>query len=474
MIDTNIHYKSAAPGYSRIHIHNYKGNTAESPFPITSEVIVIPMTKYAQSGEVSIAYQTFGEGDFDLVITPGFISNLEFYWDDIRATRWLNSLGRFARVTIFDKRGTGLSDRVKDLPSMDTRIDDMKAVMDAAGIQEAALFGVSEGGSMAAYFAAHHPERCRALVIYGGFAKFSTWFPTMEALEQFFGYVRTQWGSGGLTGIGAPSLVNDPAAVQSIAKFERSGASPSAVEALMRVNSTIDITDSLAEISIPTLVIHKTGDAMINVSGGRELASLIPGARLFEMPGIDHLPWHDDCDMYIAEVEEFLTGSRSDFNRDRKVATILFSDIVNSTKRADALGDRAWRDLLDLHDKMIRKQLGRFKGTEIKSLGDGFMSIFDTPSSAIAAAQAMRDEANRIGVDLRLGMHAGEVEITDKDVRGIGVHIAARVSALAPTNGILVSSTVKELVTGSGIAFSDFGTHELKGVPDSWRLLQVA
>ena len=435
---------------------------------------MLPMTRYAQSGEVSIAYQTFGEGDLDLVITPGFVSNLEFYWDDPRATRWLTAISRFARVTIFDKRGTGLSDRVQEPPRMETRIDDMKAVMDAAGIARAALFGVSEGGSMAAFFAARYPERCQALVIYGGFAKFSTWFPTQEALEQFFGYVRTQWGSGGLIAVGAPTLANDPAAQQSIARFERSGASPSAVEALMRVNREIDITAALPTVAVPTLVVHKTGDAMINVSGGRELASLIPGARLFEMPGVDHLPWHDDCQVYISEMEEFLTGSRSEAATDRTVATILFSDIVNSTKRAEALGDRAWRDLLDGHDKMVRKQLDRFKGREIKSLGDGFMSIFDSPSRAIRAAQAMRDEANRIGIELRLGMHAGEVEVTDKDVRGIAVHIAARVSALAPTNGILVSSTVKELVAGSGQGFEDFGEHELKGVPDSWRLLRVA
>lgn len=435
---------------------------------------MLPMTRYAQSGEVSIAYQTFGEGELDVVITPGFVSNLEYYWDDARATRWLTAIGRFARVTIFDKRGTGLSDRVQELPRMETRIDDMKAVMDAAGIQSAALFGVSEGGSMAAYFAACYPERCRSLVIYGGFAKFSTWFPTQEALDQFFGYVRTQWGSGGLIAVGAPSLANDPAAQQSIARFERSGASPSAVEALMRVNREINITEALPKVTAPTLVIHKTGDAMINVSGGRELAALIPGARLFEMPGADHLPWHDDCQVYIAEMEEFLTGSRSDDATDRSVATILFSDIVNSTRRAESLGDRAWRDLLDAHDKMVRKQLDRFKGREIKSLGDGFMSIFDSPSRAIRAAQAMRDEANRIGIELRLGMHAGEVEITDKDVRGIAVHIAARVSALAPTNGILVSSTVKELVAGSGTGFEDFGVHELKGVPDAWRLLRVS
>ncbi len=434
---------------------------------------MLPMTRYARSGEVSIAYQTFGDGDLDLVITPGFISNLEFYWDDTRATRWLTAIARFARITIFDKRGTGLSDRVQELPRMETRIDDMRAVMDAAGIERAALFGVSEGGSMAAYFAARYPQRCRALVIYGGFARFATWFPTPEALEQFFGYVRTQWGSGGLIAVGAPSLANDPAAQQSIARFERSGASPSAVEALMRVNREINITDALAHVAAPTLVIHKTGDAMINVSGGHELASLIPGARLFEMPGNDHLPWADDCQVYISEMEEFLTGSRSDDATDRSVATILFTDIVNSTRRAEALGDSRWRDLLDTHDKMVRKQLERFRGREIKSLGDGFMSIFDSPSRAIRAAQTMRDEASRIGIELRLGMHAGEVEITDKDVRGIAVHIAARVSALAPANGILVSSTVKELVTGSGTAFVDFGVHELKGVPDAWRLLQV-
>lgn len=435
---------------------------------------MVPVTRYAKSGDVHIAYQTFGDRPLDLVVTPGFISNIEYYWDDPRSARWLTEMSRFARVTIFDKRGTGLSDRVADLPTMEERIDDMRAVMDAAGVERAALFGVSEGGSMASLFAAHYPARCDALVLYGSFARFSTWFPTTEALDQFLGYVANFWGSGGLIQFGAPSLAADPAAQQSLAKFERTGASPSAVTALMKMNSQIDISAVLPSIRVPTLIIHKTGDMMVPVAGGRELAALIPDSRLFEMPGVDHMPWYDDCVDYIAEMEEFLTGERSDSFTDRVLATVLFSDIVDSTRRAEAMGDQQWRDLLDRHDQAIRKQLERFRGNEVKSLGDGFLATFDGPARAIKAAQAMRSAANQLGVDIRVGLHAGEVEITERDVRGITVHIAARVSALAPTNQVVVSRTVKDLVAGSGIHFEDFGTHVLKGIPDEWQVFKVA
>lgn len=432
-----------------------------------------PDTRYAKSGDVHIAYQTYGDGDIDLVVTPGFISNLEYYWDDARCSRWLTEMGRFARVTIFDKRGTGLSDRVADIPTMEERIDDMRAVMDAAGIERAALFGVSEGGSMASLFAAHYPARCEALILYGSFARFSTWFPTQEALDGFMDYARNHWGSGGLIQVGAPSLVNDPAAVQSVGKFERSGASPSAVSALMKMNSQIDISAMLPSIHVPTLIIHKTGDMMVPVEGSRELAALIPNARLFEMEGVDHMPWYDDCTVYLSEMEEFLTGDRSDAVADRVLATVLFSDIVDSTKRAEAMGDRAWRDLLDAHDQAIKKQLERFRGNQVKSLGDGVLATFDGPARAIRAAQAMREAANRIGIAIRIGLHAGEIEITDKDVRGISVHIAARVSAQAQGNQIVASRTVKDLVAGSGLNFDYLGEHELKGVPDTWQLYLV-
>ncbi len=432
-----------------------------------------PTTRYAKSGDVHIAFQVFGEGPVELVVTPGFISNIEYYWDEPRSARWLTAMARFARVTIFDKRGTGLSDRVAVLPTMEERIGDMRAVMDAAGIQRAALFGVSEGGSMASLFAARHPERCEALVLYGSFARFSTWFPTQEALDQFLGYVEHHWGSGGLVQAGAPSIAHDPAARQSIAKFERTGASPSAVAALMRMNANIDIAGDLGAVRAPTLVIHKTDDAMVPVAGGRELASLIPNAKLFEMPGRDHLPWFDDCSVYLAEMRAFLTGDTGEDVDDRALAVLLFSDIVDSTRRAESLGDRAWRDLLDRHDHALRRQLERFQGREVKTLGDGFLATFDGPSRAIRAAQAMREAANQLGIDIRAGLHAGEVEVSERDVRGIAVHITARISALAATNQIVVSRTVKDLVAGSEMAFNDLGTHALKGIPDEWQMFEV-
>jgi len=432
-----------------------------------------PITRYAKSGDVHIAFQTFGDGPLDLVVTPGFISNIDYYWDEPRCARWLTAMSRFARVTIFDKRGTGLSDRVAVLPTMEERIDDMRAVMDTAGIRCAALFGVSEGGSMASLFAARYPERCQALVLYGSFARFSTWFPTQEALDQFLGYVEHHWGSGGLVQVGAPSIADDPAAQQSVARFERTGASPSAVAALMRMNASIDIAGELGNVRAPTLVIHKTDDAMVPVSGGRELASLIPDARLFEMPGRDHMPWFDDCTVYLAEMRIFLTGDSAEDHDERVLAVVLFSDIVDSTRRAESIGDHAWRDLLDRHDQAMRRQIERFRGREVKSLGDGFLATFDGPSRAIRAAQAMRAAANELGIDIRVGMHAGEVEQTERDVRGIAVHLAARISGLAAANQIVVSRTVRDLVAGSGVSFDDLGTHALKGIPDQWQVFEV-
>lgn len=326
---------------------------------------------------------------------------------------------------------------------------------------------------MASLFAARYPERCQALVLYGSFARFSTWFPTQEALDQFLGYVEHHWGSGGLVQVGAPSIADDPAAQQSVARFERTGASPSAVAALMRMNASIDIAGELGNVRAPTLVIHKTDDAMVPVSGGRELASLITDARLFEMPGRDHMPWFDDCTVYLAEMRIFLTGDSAEDHDERALAVVLFSDIVDSTRRAESIGDHAWRDLLDRHDQAMRRQIERFRGREVKSLGDGFLATFDGPSRAIRAAQAMRAAANELGIDIRVGMHAGEVELTERDVRGIAVHLAARISGLAAANQIVVSRTVRDLVAGSGVSFDDLGTHALKGIPDQWQVFEV-
>lgn len=272
-----------------------------------------PKTQYARSQGVFIAYQTFGQGPRDIVVVPGFVSNVEWYWNDPKASRWLHALSRLGRVTIFDKRGTGLSDRVADLPDMNVRKDDMRAVMDAVGIQRAVLLGVSEGGSMAIVFAAQYPERCEALVLVGAFARFTSWFATAESLQCFLDYIETAWGNGGIATLVAPSLAKDPHFLDSVGKFERQGGSPTAVIALMRMNSLIDITEVLSDVSAPTLVIHKTGDTMVSVEGGRTLAAGIAGAKLFEMSGVDHLPWNDDCVVYLAEIEDFLTGQRSDW-----------------------------------------------------------------------------------------------------------------------------------------------------------------
>ena len=434
---------------------------------------MVPTTHYAKAGDVHIAYQAFGEGPVNLILAPGFVSHIENYWDDPRCARWLNRLASFSRLTIFDKRGTGLSDQVRDLPAMDERMDDMRAVMDAVGCERAAVMGISEGGSLASLFAAHHPSRCEALVLYGGFAKFSSWIPTEEALEELCQYVDHRWGSGESLPMFAPSLAGDTASQHWWGKFERLGGTPGAAIALMRMNSQIDITDILPTIRVPTLVIHRIDDVTVDVEGGRTLARLIPDARLFELPGVDHLPWVGDNEEYLEEIEEFLTGQRSAPIIDRVLATVLFTDIVDSTTRAEALGDTAWHDLLGEHDRIIRHELARFRGHEVKSLGDGFLARFGGPARAIECARAIREATRRLGFALRIGAHTGEVDLADDDVRGIAVHIASRVAGLARADDILVTRTVKDLVAGSRISFVDMGSHELKGVPDLWQLYRV-
>ena len=433
-----------------------------------------PTTRYAKSGDVHIAYQVFGEGPVDLVFVPGFVSHIENYWDEPGFARWLRRLGSFSRVVMFDKRGTGLSDQVRELPGMDQRMDDVRAVMDAVGLDRAAVMGISEGGSLASLFAAHHPARCQALVLYGAFARFTSWFPTEEALEGLLRYIDSDWGSGASIPMFAPSKADDPVFQRWWGRFERLGANPGAAIALMRMNSRIDITDVLPTIHVPTLVIHRTDDVTVDVDGGRTLAERIPNARYVELPGADHIPWvGDNVERISDEIEEFLTGHKSAPVLDRVLATVLFTDIVASTARADALGDRAWHDLLEAHDKAVRQELQRFRGNEVKVLGDGFLATFDGPARAIHCALAIHDALKGVGVDVRIGAHTGEVEFVDDDVRGVAVNIASRVAGLGNADDVLVSRTVKDLVAGSGIAFEDFGTHTLKGIPDQWRLYRV-
>jgi pimeloyl-ACP methyl ester carboxylesterase len=433
-----------------------------------------PVTRYAKSGDVHIAYQVFGEGPLNLVLAPPFVSNIENYWDEPDFSRWLLRLASYARVVMLDKRGTGMSDRVSELPGLDERIDDLRAVMDAAGMEQAALLGMSEGGPLTALFAATYPERCRALVLYGTFARFASWLPTEEALAEFLGYIDQAWGTGGSLPLFAPTRANDPSFQRWWGRFERLGASPAAASALMRMNSQIDISGILPTIRVPTLVIHRTEDVTINVEGGRYLAEHIPGARYLELPGTDHIPFvGDNADEIADAIEEFLTGARAPVTVDRVLATVLFTDIVGSTEKAAALGDRRWRDLLDNHHATIRRNLVRFRGHEIKTTGDGILATFDGPARGVRCACAIADEIRPLGIEVRAGLHTGECEMIDDDVGGIAVHIGARVASFAGAGEVLVSSTVKDLVAGSGLRFGDRGSRSLKGVPGEWRIFAV-
>jgi pimeloyl-ACP methyl ester carboxylesterase len=432
-----------------------------------------PVTRYAKSGDVHIAYQVFGEGP-DLVMTPGFVSHVEHLWDEPQLARWLAKLGGFCRVVMFDKRGTGLSDRVPHLPHMDERMDDLRAVMDAVRVERASLLGISEGGSLATLFAASHPERTQSLVLLGSFARFRR-TTTDESADRMIKYMDEAWGTGKILRAVAPSRAGDASLKQWWGKLERLGASPSAAIALMRMNREIDISAVLPSIRVPTLVIHRSGDTLISIENGRELAAGISGARLVEIPAADHLFFVSDPeDRAIAEIEEFITGSRSVPVVDRVLATVVFTDIVESTKRADTTGDQAWRDLLEAHDRIVRGELARFRGREVKSLGDGFLATFDGPARAIHCAAAIRDKLRPLEVPVRAGVHTGEVELTETDVRGIAVHIASRVASLGGAGDVLVSRTVKDLVAGSDIAFEDFGVHVLKGIPEAWQVYRAA
>jgi class 3 adenylate cyclase len=434
-----------------------------------------PDTRYARSGDLHIAYQVFGAGSVDLVLVPGFISNVEETWDNPSAARWLDRLSRFARVIAFDKRGTGLSDRVEAVPSLDERMDDARAVMDAAHSERAVLLGISEGGSLATLFAASHPDRCASLILYGAFARFASWYPTDEKLAGFYRYVEEKWGTGESVRKYAPSLADDAGFKKIWARHERVGATPAAARALMRMNQEIDISGVLSAIRVPTLVIHRTEDTAVSVAAGRYLAQHIPGARLAEFAGADHLPYiGESADDIADEIEEFVTGSRPDVEPDRVLATVLFTDIVGSTKRASDLGDRRWRTLLDQHDDLVRQEISRFRGREVKSLGDGFLATFDGPARAVRCATAIAEAVKALGLEVRCGVHTGEIEIKGEDIGGIAVHIAARIAALAEGGQVLVSRTVRDLVAGSNLRLEERGAYALKGLSESMPLLAVA
>jgi pimeloyl-ACP methyl ester carboxylesterase len=439
-----------------------------------------PKTQYTRSGDLHIAYQVVGEGPLDLVYVPGWVSHVELAWEEPTLARFLRRLASFSRLIMFDKRGTGLSDRVPNdkLPTLEERIDDLRAVMDAVDSERAAIFGFSEGGNLSAFFAATYPERTKALVLFGTFAKriWSSdypWAPKPEDRERESETLEREWGELMDLEYYVPSKDGDQPFLRRLATYFRRSASPGAAVALLRMNTQLDIRHILPTIRVPTLVIHRKGDRDANVEEGRWIAKQIPNARFVELSGEDHLPWVGHQDAVIDEVQEFLTGARAIPEPNRVLATVLFTDIVGSTERAAVMGDRAWQELLDSHHALVRKELAQFRGREIKTVGDAFIATFDGPARAMRCACAIRDSVGSIGVEIRAGLHTGEIEITDHDIGGIAVHIAARTMSVAKPGEILVSSTVKDLSVGSGIAFIDRGAQVLKGVPDEWRLFTV-
>jgi len=440
-----------------------------------------PETRYARSGRLNIAYQVTGDGDRDLVVVPGWVSHVELGWELPPLARFLDRLASFARLIIFDKRGTGLSDRVPDadLPGLDERMDDLRAVMDATGSNNAALFGFSEGGNLAMTFAAAHPERVSALVTFGVFAKRIRspdypWAPTAEARESECRSVEREWG--GMMDLSRimPSMVGDVEYARRVATYLRRSASPGAAVSLLRMNTQIDVRHLLPIIKAPTLVMHRVGDRDASIEEGRYIAAQIPGARLVELPGEDHLPWIGDCDAVVEEIAEFVTGARLPSDVDRVLATVLFTDIVGSTEHIARLGDRAWRERLDEHHAVARNEIARWRGREVNTAGDGFFAVFDGPARAIRCALALHERVARLGLAIRAGLHTGEVTMSGDDVSGLAVHIGARVAATADGGETLVSSTVKDLVVGADLAFADRGVATLKGVPGEWRLHAVS
>jgi pimeloyl-ACP methyl ester carboxylesterase len=439
---------------------------------------MLPDTQYARSGEVNIAYQVLGKGPPDLVLVPGWVSNLDVFWEEPALARFFTRLSSFSRLILFDKRGTGLSDRVADMPSLEVRMDDVRAVMDHAGSERAALFGYSEGGAMCALFAATYPSRTSALIMHAAFARRSwapdhPWGRTKAQTEAFLEQLRREWGGPVAIDTRAPSIAKDERSRQWWARWLRSSASPAAAEMLVRMNAEIDIRPVLHAIRVPTLLLHSRNDRSIDIATSRYMAERIPGAKMVELTGIDHVPWGCDADAILDEIEEFLTGVRRGPEPDRVLATVLFTDIVGATEKAASLGDRRWRELLDDHHALVRRELARYRGREIDTAGDSFLATFDGPARAVRCACGICDSVRSLGIEVRAGLHTGECEVMGEKLAGISVHIGARVAALANPGEVVVSSTVKDLVAGSGLSFRDRGSEYLKGVPGEWRLFAV-
>jgi class 3 adenylate cyclase len=441
-------------------------------------VLEAPQIHYAQTSDgVNIAYAVFGDGPLDLLCIPGFVSHLEVMFEAPGADRYFGRLGSLCRVVIYDKRGQGLSDRPPAPPTLEQSMEDARAVLDSVGMKAVAVFAISEGGPTSALLAATYPERVSALVLYGTWARiiegpdYPAGMP-LDVFDRFIELAKRDWGGPVALRLWAPTLADDPEVQRWWAKLLRTGISPGGAEALLRLYAEIDARHVLPTIAAPTLVLHRAGDRMIPVDAGRAIADGIAGAKFLELEGDDHLPLANPAQI-INEVEEFLTGQRSAPEPDRVLATVMFTDIVNSTARAAQLGDRRWREVVERHDQLMRHAIEHHRGREIKTMGDGFLATFDGPARAIHAAMTARDTLRSLDLEIRAGLHTGELEVMDGDIGGIAVNIGARVNALAAAGEVLVSRTVTDLVAGSGIEFEDRGTHALKGVPGEWQLYAV-
>src|SRR4051812_23113770 len=438
-----------------------------------------PDTRYARNGDIHLAYQQFGEGEIDLIISGGWISHLDLFWDHPTVVETWQRLGSFARVVMFDRRGMGLSDPVDRAPTLEERMDDLWAVMDAAGVEQAVLAGMSEGAPLSILFAATYPQRVQALVLYGAMARTtrSDSYPygnDADALvEAGRELITPHWGQGVSVEIACPSVADDPEIRAFFGRLERASASPALLAQSFYAFMDTDVTDILGAIQVPTLVIHRKHDRLVDVRAGRWLAERVPGAKYVELPGDDHNYWFDGADLVHGEIEEFLLGHRRQREPDRVLLTVLFTDIVGSTAKAAELGDARWRQLLGDHQAATRAELARHRGREVKTMGDGFLATFDGPARAIRCAQAIISAAAESGLDVRAGIHTGECELLGDDIGGIAVHVGQRIASLAGPGEVLTSSTVKDLVAGSQIPFEDCGDRELKGLSEARRLYAV-
>ena len=439
-----------------------------------------PETLYAQSGELSIAYQVFGRGDRDLVYVPGIVSNVEFAWEDPFMAAFLRRFGEAFRVIMFDKRGQGMSDRIDGVSSLEERIDDLRAVMEAAGSQRATLFGLSEGGPLAILFATSYPEKVERLALFGSLARFvgAQDYPFRPALEVFIDDFVAAWGKNALAPLMEPDRGYPPGYRDLLAKFERMGATPTAMRKFLLANERIDVRPILADVRVPTLIIHRRKDRAVFRGNGRYLADNIPRAVYLELPGRSHLPWLGDAEMVVEAVERFADvaapGAATHEFDQRKLATALFTDIARSTEQLAALGDQRWREVLDQHDRVASDLVGQFRGQIIKNTGDGILALFDGPARAVRCAQQLIAEMEGIGLAVRAGLHVGEVVRRGDDVTGLAINIAARVMEQAAAGDLLLTRTLMDLTGGSGIGFAPAGSHELKGVPGVFDLFRPA